>query len=946
MTPTWITPEFTQRLAGSLIHFLWQGAVIAAVTAVCLRLLARKRAEWRYAVSCAALAAMLAAPTLTFVFYAQTGAVALRVLHFENSVLVDTAQTSLGMANTALWTQWIVIVWSLGVAAGSIRMGIGWIATRRLLASQQLEIPASVYQMFEAVGDWMSIQRPVRLLVQAGIHVPSVIGWLRPIVLLPVSAVTRLDELQLRAVLAHEMAHIRRHDFLVNVMQRCLEAILFYHPAVWWLSARIRSEREHCCDDLAVQLCGDRLLYAEALLELERSREAHPAFSVAATGAGLTERVHRILGGRTAGYEWQSVVAVTVTIATWCIVGTFQSTTVQAIPLAPPAKVAVAPMIVQDKTPSRPPLAAALSAITAIVTAQQTIGTQPSSGASIDGIVVKAGTSEGLAGANVELTQLSASTGNSAPPRLIVSGSDGRFAFRDLSEGGYRLVADLPLSDYQPGEYGQKNPRSRGATIRLGSSQKMENMRIEMVLSGAVAGRVTGTHGEAVARARVVAMEMSYRDGQPVLNILQAVQTDDLGQYRLFWLSPGKYYIGTRTEDVTRKTISIEMPAPGRAGTYEEVSSPVIRHMTTSDGVVEETDRMVYYGNTLDPAQAVGIDVTSGKTQEGINVSIAPGIARAFRVRGNVMNSEGSQPAQPVSIRLIPRNWTADTVIPNATTDRQGSFEVLGVVPGSYVLYASASSPSGALSGRISIDVGNANLDRLKLTVTPGVEISGHVTINGDAEKIPLSALRISLVRDPDLLALPQAPTAAGNRGAPTGNAGNAANGGNGTVAADGAFKLPPMGVGDYRLNIAGLPKGAYLQTAQSGLENILAAGIHIDGSAIAPFEIRIGTDPGKIEGSTISERREPFSNAVVVLVPEASLRRQKNLFKQVTSDLLGRFAIEDVPPGVYKLFGWDYVTEGAWENEAFMKTVESRGRTITVIAKSTATLDGLAIPR
>jgi bla regulator protein blaR1 len=101
MTLTWITPEFTQRLAGSLIHFLWQGAVIAVVTAVCLRLLARRSAEWRYAVSCVALAAMLAAPMLTFVFYAQTGAVALRLLKFEGSALVETTQTSLGMANTA-----------------------------------------------------------------------------------------------------------------------------------------------------------------------------------------------------------------------------------------------------------------------------------------------------------------------------------------------------------------------------------------------------------------------------------------------------------------------------------------------------------------------------------------------------------------------------------------------------------------------------------------------------------------------------------------------------------------------------------------------------------------------------------------------------------------------------------------------------------------------------
>jgi hypothetical protein len=436
-------------------------------------------------------------------------------------------------------------------------------------------------------------------------------------------------------------------------------------------------------------------------------------------------------------------------------------------------------------------------------------------------------------------------------------------------------------------------------------------------------------------------MEMTYRDGQPVLYILQAVQTDDLGQYRLFWLSPGKYYVAARNADITRKTISIDMPAPGRAGTYEEISSPVIRHKTTNEGVVEETDRLVYYGNTLDPTQAVGVDVTSGKTQEGINVSIAAGISRAFRVRGNVVGAEGAQSTQAVSIRLIPRNWSADSVIPNATSDRQGSFEAIGATPGSYILYAFVASPSGALSGRLPIDVGNSNLDHVTIPLTASVEISGRVTINGDTESNLLSSLRISLSRDPDLLGLPQVPTAVGNRGAAA-----AGNGGNGTVAGDGSFRLAPVGVGDYRVNITGLPKGMYVQTVQADQENVLETGIHVNGSAVAPIQIRLGTDPGKIEGSVINERREPVSNAVVVLVPEMALRRQKNLFKQVTTDLMGRFIIENVPPGNYKLFGWDYVTDGAWENEAFMKTAESRGRTVIVTAKTTASLEGLTIPR
>jgi hypothetical protein len=274
----------------------------------------------------------------------------------------------------------------------------------------------------------------------------------------------------------------------------------------------------------------------------------------------------------------------------------------------------------------------------------------------------------------------------------------------------------------------------------------------------------------------------------------------------------------------------------------------------------------------------------------------------------------------------MPQNWTPDAIIPNATTDTQGAFEVLGVVPGSYVLYASA----GALTGRLPIDVGNADLEKLKVTLAPGVEVTGRVTIDGSSENLQLSALRVSLIRDPDLLGLPQ------GRGGPNGFA----------VAADGSFRVPGVSVGDYRLSIAGLPRGAYIEAAQADQEDLLATGIHVDTSAVRPIQVRLGTESGKVEGSVVNERRESISNAIVVLAPETTLRRQKSLFKAVATDVLGRFTIEDVPPGNYKLFGWDHVTEGAWENEAFLKTVEARGRNIRVTAKSTATLEGLSILR
>ena len=121
------------------------------------------------------------------------------------------------------------------------------------------------------------------------------VGWLRPAILLPIAAIATLTPAQVEAILAHELAHIRRHDYAVNLLQTIAETLLFYHPAVWWLSKRVRAEREHCCDEIAVEICGDAVAYAKALAELESWRTASPAMAVAATGGSLVDRVRRIL---------------------------------------------------------------------------------------------------------------------------------------------------------------------------------------------------------------------------------------------------------------------------------------------------------------------------------------------------------------------------------------------------------------------------------------------------------------------------------------------------------------------------------------------------------------------------------------------------------------------------------------------------------------------------
>ena len=188
----------------------------------------------------------------------------------------------------------------------------------------------------------------MRLCASALAEVPALIGWLRPVILLPVTALTGLDEAQWRAILAHELAHIRRHDYLVNLLQTSVETLLFYHPAVWWAGRQIRREREHCCDDLAIAVCGDVMLYAGALARLEELRGSIPELTLAASGGDLLARIRRLTDQphhpeRTS----KSLGAIIAAAVVLCIAAAPMLRRVDAAPQNPPA-------VPQPATPAPP----------------------------------------------------------------------------------------------------------------------------------------------------------------------------------------------------------------------------------------------------------------------------------------------------------------------------------------------------------------------------------------------------------------------------------------------------------------------------------------------------------------------------------------------------------------------------------------------------------------
>ncbi len=310
--------QLPQAIAWTLIHFCWQGAAIAVAWRLISLALARRSSETRYLAALSALLLMLGTAVATFAWELRTDSPApsftATAADLRASIAADfprSAAPGLGLVTIqqasasprvtlAALLPWIDGFWLVGVFALSIRSLGGWWYLRRLRLASTIEAPDSVVAAFRRISQVLGLSRAIALRLSTAIDSPMTMGTLRAIVLLPLSAVTLLGPEELEVVLAHELAHVRRADFFWNILQTVAETLFFFHPAVWWVSTRIRHERELCCDDLALRICPNPIVYAHALVHLEEQRSRHLRFAMALDGhqsrATLLTRIARILG--------------------------------------------------------------------------------------------------------------------------------------------------------------------------------------------------------------------------------------------------------------------------------------------------------------------------------------------------------------------------------------------------------------------------------------------------------------------------------------------------------------------------------------------------------------------------------------------------------------------------------------------------------------------------
>jgi bla regulator protein blaR1 len=285
----------------TLLHFLWQGLLIAVVYAAGKRLLKHAGAESRYAWALATLILLVLAPIISF-FLLQASTTIHTSLEagqgLQSTVATGTvvaATESTRLTLTAV-LPWIVAFWVSGVLLMSLRLSLGWQHIRRLRSSADFQIPASQKALLERLRHTLGVKQAVQLARSAYVHGPVLIGILRPLILLPAAIGTGLTPRQLEMVLAHELAHLRRFDHLINLFQTLVETLLFYHPVVRWVSRDLRVERELASDEMAAKVTGDRIAYAETLLMLERERGDRIQLAMAMADDQVVTRIRRLLG--------------------------------------------------------------------------------------------------------------------------------------------------------------------------------------------------------------------------------------------------------------------------------------------------------------------------------------------------------------------------------------------------------------------------------------------------------------------------------------------------------------------------------------------------------------------------------------------------------------------------------------------------------------------------
>lgn len=481
-------------------------------------------------------------------------------------------------------------------------------------------------------------------------------------------------------------------------------------------------------------------------------------------------------------------------------------------------------------------------------------------------------------------------------PSTTTTDSKGNFTLINLDPGEYKLRGRR--NGYLSTYYGARRAEGGGTTIALEPGVEMKDIRIKLPPFAVLAGTVRETDGEPLAGARVAVYALTYWSGRRSLGQVDETHTDDLGQYRIANLPPGKYYIKAEPHQ-------------------DDEDSPVVPEDHSPKTSPHEVLLPALYPGVVDPAVARPVEAAAGARITGLDITLPR--SRVFHVTGHVTVPAGT--VGSVNLRFMPGFEELGRGYPGFEKPN-GDFEITGVPPGSYRLNASASPPRkliagiidfndrGRFSASMALEVGNADVVGVRIAINPGAEIEGHITVDGDEPAKPAGGI-VQFESDTE-----------GASGSFVGV----------YILENNTFSAR-LSQGRYDVSL-GSSKDLVIKSIHSGQTDVLRDGLAVSEPGKTPLEIVLAHDGGQIEGSVLDKDDKPVAGATVLLVSESGLRGRHDRFGDVTTDQYGHYKFENAAPGDYKIFAWDDVEHGAWFDPDFFRDIESRGQAVKLDAK------------
>jgi hypothetical protein len=451
-----------------------------------------------------------------------------------------------------------------------------------------------------------------------------------------------------------------------------------------------------------------------------------------------------------------------------------------------------------------------------------------------------------------------------------------------VTPGSYRLLVER--TGYARQEFGQRALGRRGVSLTLSSGQRMTDLLFRMVPAGVITGRVFDESGEPVVGVIVNVLRRVYREGQVGFEGGQSDRSDDRGEYRIFNLMPGKYVVSAT-------------PLGGIAG------FGVRRRGGAEAG--EETYVPTYYPGVIDPETAVPLEISPGQELTGIDFTLTP--QQTVRVRGRVLAAGSGRGATQVV--LLPRAQRAPFRgrAREDSVEQDGTFELAGVAPGSYILAAMRHEPDETFSAREPLEVGNSDVEGITLALMPNGTVAGKVVVEGGT--LPEGRMFVNL-RPEDALS----------------------RGGNARVQADGTFQIRNVSMGEYQVTVGGAPADFYVKSVRRGNEEYRNRSLSLARDS-AGLEVVLSPAGARVEGQVLTDENLPASGVTVVLVPARELRHLRAAYRTTVTDVTGQFVLRGIPPGDYTAYSWDTDEGDVWMDPEFLALYNGKGQRVSLVA-------------